>query len=142
MAKTLEELQDENLPRADVESVSIHIGLEDTPEEHIEAAEAEREKLIGHLNDYLQRFTPGEVVRDPGPLGGGILCPMCGRALSGFFGTFEWTIRHGEGRCTKCGYPARGIHYVKDEDGNEVVVIRRFILPYHPDELKEVEKDD
>lgn len=51
--------------------------------------------------------------------------------------TFVWGIAHGEGGCSKCGYPARALHY--DIGGIKSL---QLILQYHPDELTVATKKD
>ena len=89
-----------------------------------EPLSAEDEKA---LSDYFSAFTLLE----------GNACPGCGEKLTGsllesFIGsaTFTWGICHGEGFCSKCRYPARGLHY-------NVGPIEQLalVLPYHPDDL-------
>ncbi|MHC4644204.1 MAG: hypothetical protein ACYTBJ_01785 [Planctomycetota bacterium] len=70
-------------------------------------------------------------------------CPNCDTPLGGLLGSFAWSIAHGEGRCSSCGWPCRAIHYVgssgvpgkrghKDEPGH-LFVLSSLILPYHED---------
>lgn len=73
-------------------------------------------------------------------------CVNCGETLTGmmaFFGRggFEWGIRHGEGHCAKCKWPAVGHHFIKDEDGKEVVTLHNFILQVHPDFVSKRERE-
>jgi hypothetical protein len=71
-----------------------------------------------------------------------MVCLHCDADLSGFFGSFEWGIAHGEGRCNICGYPARAFHVAKDADGGELFTLRNFILQYLPDfEAEAAERD-
>lgn len=66
-------------------------------------------------------------------------CVGCQEELTGFKsalfgkGGFEWGITHGRGHCRNCGWPAFGHHFIKDEDGKDVVTIRNVILQVHPD---------
>lgn len=42
-------------------------------------------------------------------------CPSCGSELDGLFGSFEWGIIHGVGRCCECKKVSiRAYHYIKD----------------------------
>ena len=46
----------------------------------------------------------------------GYLCPECGHALGGLFGSFKWALRHGEGTCNNCKKTAFTLyHYVEKE---------------------------
>jgi len=47
-------------------------------------------------------------------------CINCGEHLMGMLGTFQWSICYGEFRCSKCGWPGRGCHSVKDKAGEEL----------------------
>ena len=40
-------------------------------------------------------------------------CPKCDSLLLDFFGTFRWTIVHGQGKCSQCGTLFQYYHYVK-----------------------------
>lgn len=48
---------------------------------------------------------------------------------------YRWRITHGEAQCTGCGWPARGMHYVKRADGTEIFTLRNMFLPYRPSEV-------
>lgn len=105
----LEELRRLNLPHAtkDVWGVALK---EDGPIEERETALG----WIASIDKYLEDFLPS------GP------CPNCGRKAS-----FSYGICHGEGQCS-CGYPGRGCHYPKADDGSEILSLRDFVLWYHP----------
>jgi hypothetical protein len=75
-------------------------------------------------------------------------CIKCGLVQGGLMaaimGGFEYGLAHGEGRCSKCGWPGRANHYFKDKDGKELGSLR-IILQYHPDlvaEPKSVSEDE
>lgn len=69
------------------------------------------------------------------------VCINCGGVLDGFMHAlgvgvaFQWDLAHGEARCSGCGWPARGMHYVKDDGGDEILTIRDFFLEYHPENV-------
>ena len=70
--------------------------------------------------------------------GGEILCIECSQPLTGLLssflgGGFEWGIVHGEGHCGGCRWPARAHHFIKDENGSEVITVQNFVLQFHPD---------
>lgn len=76
------------------------------------------------------------------------VCFHCGSPLDSFkqlFGygaAIEWAIVHGEGNCSgmrdrPCGWPYRGMHYAKDEKGEELFTLRNVFLAYHPDGVSE-----
>lgn len=95
-------------------------------------AEAGRETLLRmeRAGDYLRHFLP------PGERGD---CAFCGSRQGGLTaailgGGFEWGLQHGEGHCSRCGYPARAYHDLKDADGAKVIN-GALILQYHPDEI-------
>lgn len=73
------------------------------------------------MNRYLWAFVSPSETR----------CPGCLKPWGGILGTFTYSLTHGEGRCSACGYPARADHY----DFGPVKSLRRFILAYHPDGL-------
>lgn len=82
------------------------------------------------MKSYLSGFLP------PGD------CVCCGSTLGGndknlmaaAFGSFEWGLVYGEGRCMRCGYPARAIHRIDLGEGGEFSF--PWILQYHPDQLE------
>lgn len=57
-------------------------------------------------------------------------CAACGTRYS-----FQWGLQYGEGHCYECGWPATLYHFVKDDHGNDLFVIRGLLLWYHPDEI-------
>lgn len=65
-------------------------------------------------------------------------CVGCGETLTGFEamfgrGGFQWGIIHGQGHCAKCKWPAFGHHFIKDDEGNDVVTLHNLVLQVHPD---------
>jgi len=69
---------------------------------------------------------------------GNMPCLKCGKDLLGLAsfmlgGGFTWGLAHGEGFCVACKWPARAHHFIKDEDGKDVITLRNVILQYHPD---------
>lgn len=60
-------------------------------------------------------------------------CVKCGTTLGGLFGSFRWGIAHGQGECSRCGWPAIAYHFLEDETGKE----HRFelLLQLHPDDV-------
>lgn len=70
------------------------------------------------VEDYLAETFAMPSTDKPGA------CLNCGEAIR-----FRWAIQHGEGHC-ECGWPARGYHYLKDD--NEVEHRAVAILQYHP----------
>ena len=59
---------------------------------------------------------------------GEILC-SCGAFVTNIMASFRWGLTHGEGFCGECGRPARGYHYVPDENKQECLTVR-FVLFY------------
>lgn len=92
------------------------------------------EKTIAGLKEYLAPFAaPTDGCQRT--------CLSCGKEFNGFKQALglavahEWGIVHGEARCSGCGWPSRGMHYIKDAGGEEIATIRNFFLQYHPDEV-------
>lgn len=56
-------------------------------------------------------------------------------AALGVGAAYRWGIAHGEASCSSCGWPARGMHYIKDDAGEDICSLRNVFLPYHPDEV-------
>lgn len=75
-------------------------------------------------------------------------CLNCGEAFGGMSTLLgdgvlhRWDICHGDARCTGCGWPSCGIHYVKRADGSEICSLRNRFLQYHPDGVYEAGKSD
>ena len=89
--------------------------------------------LVEACNKYLHDFAGKE-------------CPKCGSKLGGLTGSFTWGLAHGEGYCTggfraeKCGWPCRGYHEIKGDDGKPIFEQRLpIVLAYHPDVVTEPE---
>ncbi len=100
-----------------------HFALEDP----FEVAPETPADVLAELREYFHTFaTPTKGKH-------GAECPNCGSAIGGMFGSFEWGLVHGEGRCSICHWPMRAYHFIKDKDGKDVATIRNLVLPYHPD---------
>lgn len=90
---------------------------DDTPKEYVEDLDAYFEPFVSETNS----------------------CINCGAAMDGFkqalglAEAYQWGLRHGEANCSGCGWPARGMHYIKDRNGDDLLTIRNVFLPYHPD---------
>ncbi len=97
------------------------------------------EEDVAALNAYFWPFAAPVTVQIDGDRR--IYCLSCGQEINSFRQMFSigvammWGLTHGEATCTGCGWPARGMHYVKREDGTEVCTIRNLFLQYHPDEV-------
>lgn len=92
--------------------------------EAMDAGEDTR-KLVAEYKDtldhYFASFVPGN------------LCPLCGSQISGILGTFTWGTVVGEGYCSHCTWPCRGLHDPKKPSGESVFVQTLPItLAYHP----------
>jgi hypothetical protein len=90
---------------------------------------------LAALTDYLSAFA------SPKNADGKFACINCETEMDGMMAAFgigaayEWGFVHGEARCDRCGWPARGMHYIKRPDGVEVASIRNLFLPYHPSQV-------
>jgi len=67
-------------------------------------------------------------------------CLRCGSQQEGvrvvlLGGGFTWGLAHGEGHCSKCGWPARMYHEIRNPEG-ELVAGFTLLLQYHPTEVK------
>lgn len=120
--KALERLKALNLPHATPAIFDAKVA-DDAPDRE------QAEKYLTILAEYLKDFVP------PGD------CICCGSRLGAkdvmdsivSAPTFRWGLVHGEGECSKCGYPARAMHYIgKTETAPEIMVLRNYILQYHP----------
>lgn len=99
------------------------------------------EKSARALDRYFRHFVAVKI-KDDEKGGKPVIqeqkCVNCGEILTGFMamfgrGGFQWGIAHGEGHCGGCKWPATAHHFIKDEDGNDVVTLRGFILQVHPE---------
>ena len=83
-------------------------------------------EVIVSLDEYLSDFAqPNEDMK----------CLKCGTVQTGLaaslLGTgFQWGIQNGEGACSSCGWPGRGIHKIPN------VGTLTMLLQYHPDVVK------
>jgi hypothetical protein len=93
----------------------------------------EKRKLIADTDEYLSAFV-APIKED-----GKTVCFHCGAQMDGmmhalgFGAAYAWGLAHGEAHCSKCQWPARGMHYPKDGDGKELWTARNLFLAYHPD---------
>lgn len=95
---------------------------------------------IQALDSYLSAFAK------PESKNGHALCIGCGaKMLGGIDGyllggadgnaTWEWSLAHGECHCSRCGYPARALHYDIGGKGEDALIRRLSLtLQYHPAE--------
>lgn len=104
------------LPRASVDLIGLEVTNKDDDKNAVEQS-------IQAIDKYLSAFvfTKGK-------------CPGCDHDFGGIFGNFRWGLAHGEGYCERCHWPARGVHYVKD-DKEPLFTLRNFILAYHPENI-------
>lgn len=111
----------------------------------ISAGEDTPPEILAALDSYFATFAQPElVVGDDGEKTcGNRPCIECGEPLAGGLlgfltseGGFEWGLVHGEGHCRKCRWPARAHHFVKDEQGEEILSLTNVVLQYHPDHVK------
>ena len=91
--------------------------------------------FVDDANAYLADFAT------PVKSDGALLCLHCEKPIDGFkqmFGTgvaIEWGLAHGEGRCSGCGWPYRGMHHPKNRNGEELFSLRNLFLAYHPEQV-------
>ena len=138
----IEELREREYPRADTEAAGISINeKDDIPAEKKEEVEAERKRMVDALDSYFSIFIdPGEVRNEDGQQ----ICVGCGTVLTPSsaidqalgLASFEWAITHGEGRCSKCGYPSRAYHNISKLEEIDIEGTLNAIMQYHPDELE------
>ena len=137
----LEKLKAANLPVCDFEDLGLKFEVngkvsDPSVENAIKHYKSEIRKRI---NEYLKTFVKPVVSLDKKGNFQFYRCISCDCVLSGLFGTFEWGIAHGEGYCSKCGYPARAFHKI-DEPGWKMTFSN--ILQYHPKFLERKVNDD
>lgn len=134
----LEKLKAAHFPVCDAIAMNIKLEVCGTADpKAIQTLENQRGNILKHVNNYLKIFAAPIEHRDPKDNKFLWLdCLNCGQALTGLFGSFEYTIRHGEGACSVCGYPGRADHYIEHEGFK--LAIRKRVLQYHPSELKRI----
>lgn len=95
-------------------------------------------EFVELVDKYLEPFAAPAKGADGKPV-----CIKCGERQDSFMQALgmgvacSWGIVHGEARCTGCGWPYRGMHYVKrDGEEKEALTMRNFFLPYHPDHVE------
>lgn len=132
-------IQLKKLQAADIKiATAKNIGLTIEPKEgqsheQMLAAENFKFQFLKAVDEYLKIFAePVKTLDKKGNLMY-YRCMNCDEPLGGLFGSFTWGIAHGEGFCSVCNYPARGVHYIEHE-GVKMTVKR--ILQYHPSQLK------
>ncbi len=86
------------------------------------------------VENYLSHFA-APIKQD------GMPCLRCDKPLVGMLafmhgGGFEWGIAHGEGHCANCRWPARAYHFIKDNEGSELLTIRNLVLQVHPADIE------
>lgn len=95
---------------------------------------AESAAIVAASDEYLKHFAAPITDVD-----GKIVCFHCGKSMDavmhafGIGAAFVWGIRHGEAKCSSCGWPARGMHSPKDGNGEVIYRMSNFFLSYHPD---------
>lgn len=98
--------------------------------------DAEAVELMAKLDGYFRIFAAPQKSDD-----GKQVCLNCNQPFDGMMEVLglavahRWAITHGEANCSGCGWPSRGMHYPKDDDGEELLSLRNFFLQYHPDEV-------
>jgi hypothetical protein len=89
--------------------------------------------LIAAINKYLEAFARPVLNDKPNLINGAYKCLKCDKPLTGALGTFQWGIVHGEGVCISCGWPCRGYHDPKNDDGESIFERPLpIVLQYHP----------
>lgn len=109
----LADLQAANLPRLTTDDLF-----------HISGEEDKISCFTSNVDEYLADFVKTDNGR----------CICCGASIGGVFGSFTYGYAHGEGFCSKCSYPCRANHYIKDDNGKEILKFEA-ILQYHPSGL-------
>lgn len=77
-----------------------------------------------------------------------VTCPQCKKVLNDMFealvhgGGFTWGLLHGAGHCRECGWPCAGHHYIRSPDGEDLVSLLEFPLPYHPEYVTRIKPED
>lgn len=113
-----------------MESIGMEITGEDAP------------PVVASINEYLSVFAAPQKGENGNFLRGSLTCLRCEESLDGALGTFQWGLAHGEGACSKCGWPARAYHSPQHEGESLFSSPIQFILQYHPDHVREDKSDD
>lgn len=97
-------------------------------------------EIIEDLDEYFSVFGPFRN-EDGDPT-----CLNCGEKVNAFMQAaglavaYQWGLAHGEANCSGCGWPARGMHYIKDRNGEQICSISNIFLPYHPSHVTSQEQ--
>jgi len=105
------------------------------------ATDATSPETIKALDSYFGQFVAvpiKEAVNGGKPEIQEQRCVGCDEVLTGFMsmlgrGGFRWGLAHGHGHCAGCGWPVVAHHFVKDENGEDLITLQNFILQVHPD---------
>ncbi len=122
--KSLETLLAENIPELDWRKIFTFEDKEvggEIPADTVFTPEA-----IQVLDEYFKMFVaPGPCIRCGAKQGGDAIDNALG------ISKFTWGIRHGEGHCMDCMWPARALHY-------DIGPVKRLemILQVHPTRVK------
>lgn len=100
-------------------------------------------KVKGNIDDedrdiiekYLNRFYLPPL-EDGDGFAMGHPCVNCGEPTAGMLGCGRWGIAHGEWTCGNCDWPGRGMHYIKDSAGKDLITVRNYFLQYHGDHVE------
>jgi hypothetical protein len=87
-------------------------------------------RQIKLIENYFAGFCPISTEENIG-----FPCPACGVYLGGLFGSFKYGIQHGWGFCGTCLWPCVMHHYLKDEDGSQLLSLTNFLLALHPSKV-------
>lgn len=101
--------------------------------------------LVEDLDNYLRSFAkPIREGDGTSWLFSDAKCISCGVSLGGMLGSFVWGIAHGEGNCSRCGWPTRYYHRIVDRNGKPIFepAIVQILLQYHPDDVRRREDSD
>lgn len=97
-------------------------------------------EFLAHVGNYLTAFAAPVKNDDGKPV-----CFHCGGILDSFMSMmglgvgYEWGLAHGEAHCSGCHWPARGHHFVKDDDGKELLTLHNAFMAYMPEYVEKSE---
>ena len=101
-------------------------------------------EFIDAINKYLAIFArptkPTADIESSSLVGN--KCLKCDATLNGMFGSFRWGMAHGEGTCSRCGWPCRAYHGPKLGDDDIFDRPMKIVLQYHPKYVTENNPDD
>lgn len=103
-----------------------------------ELGEEDAKYINRRLAEYFAQFVSPLIIKDADAIKGTHACIGCEAPINGATGMFSLNADGATGRCASCGYPYRILHFIKDEEGDDIFYQPiNLALPYHPNFVTE-----